>query len=205
MHANTKGLPVMIMEPLRGGKLVNNLPEEAKKIFDSYPKKYTPAEWAFRWLWNQGEVTVVLSGMNSEAMVKENIRTASTTTVGELGESEEEMLRQVVNAINSKMKVGCTGCGYCVPCPKGVDIPGTFAAYNRRFSEGKFWGLVDYFMCTALRKNSTAASSCIGCGKCEKHCPQGIPIREKLKDAERELEGTIYKGAKKVASWIMKF
>ncbi len=205
MHANAKGLPVMIMEPLRGGKLVNNLPEEAKKIFESYPKKYTPAEWAFRWLWNQGEVTVVLSGMNSEAMVKENIKTASTTTVGELGESEEEMLRQVVNAINSKMKVGCTGCGYCVPCPKGVDIPGTFAAYNRRFSEGKFWGLVDYFMCTALRKNSTAASSCIGCGKCEKHCPQGIPIREKLKDAERELEGTIYKGAKKVASWIMKF
>ena len=205
LHANAKGLPVMIMEPLRGGKLVSHLPDEAKRIFEEYPIKHTPAEWAFRWLWNQSEVTVVLSGMNSEEMVKENINTASTASVGELGENEEEMLRRVVAAINSKMKVGCTGCGYCVPCPKGVDIPGTFAAYNRRFAEGKFEALKDYFMCTALRKNSTAASSCIGCGKCEKHCPQGIQIREELKNAGRELEGPLYRTAKKVASWVMKF
>ena len=114
-HANGKGIPVVIMEPLRGGKLVSHLPEEAKRIFESYPVRHTPAQWAFRWLWNQPEVTVVLSGMNSDEMVRDNLRTASTVQVGELGPEEEAMLRQVVAAINSKMKVGCTGCGYCTP------------------------------------------------------------------------------------------
>ena len=204
-HAYDKGIPVIIMEPLRGGKLVNKLPEEAKRIFETYKIKHTPAQWAFRWLWNQPEVTVVLSGMNSDEMVKDNINTASTVEVGELGLDEEAMLKNVVKAINSKMKVGCTGCGYCMPCPKGVDIPGTFSAYNRRYSEGKFWSLVDYLMCTGLRKKSTAASNCIECGKCEKHCPQNIEIRKHLKDASKTLETPIYKIARKVTSWFMKF
>ena len=204
-HAHSKGIPVVIMEPLRGGKLVNRLPEEAKQIFANYKIQHTPAQWAFRWLWNQPEVTVVLSGMNSDEMVRDNVQTASTTQVGELGAEEEAMLRQVVSAINSKMKVGCTGCGYCMPCPKNVDIPGTFAAYNRCSQEGKFWGLVDYAMCTALRKNSTAASNCVGCGKCEKHCPQNIPIRAKLEEARKELEGPVYRTFRKVAGWFTKF
>ena len=204
-YANSKGLPVMIMEPLRGGKLVSHLPDDALRIFEQYPKKFTPAQWSFRWLWNQPEVTVVLSGMNSEEMILDNVQTASTVKIGELGQEDEEMLKTVVNAINSKMKVGCTGCGYCMPCPKNVDIPGTFAAYNRRFAEGKIRGLKDYFMCTALRKNSTAASNCIGCGKCEKHCPQGIEIRVKLQDAKKELEGPVYKIGRKLASWFVRF
>ena len=204
-YAHEKGLPVVIMEPLRGGKLVNRLPEEAKRIFAEYPVKHTPAQWAFRWLWNQPEVTVVLSGMNSGEMVQDNIQTASSTAVGDLGEEEEAMLKNVVAAINSKMKVGCTGCGYCMPCPKGVDIPGTFAAYNRRYSEGRFWSLVDYFMCTALRRNSTAASNCVECGKCEKHCPQKIEIRRQLKDARKVLETPIYRVARKVARWFMHY
>ena len=204
-HAHSKGIPVVIMEPLRGGKLVNRLPEDAKQIFTRYKTKHTPAQWAFRWLWNQPEVTVVLSGMNSDEMVRDNIETACSVQIGELGNEEEAMLQQVVHAINSKMKVGCTGCGYCMPCPKNVDIPGTFAAYNRRYQEGKFWGLFDYVMCTMLRKNSTAASNCAGCGKCEKHCPQHIPIREKLKDAQKELEGPLYRTARKLVTWIAKF
>ena len=204
-HAHEKGIPVIIMEPLRGGKLVNRLPDTAKKIFDEYKIKRTPAQWAFRWLWNQPEVTVVLSGMNSDEMVRDNIQTAFTVEVGELGEDEEQMLKQVVAAINAKMKVGCTGCGYCMPCPKGVDIPGTFAAYNRRYAEGKFWSFVDYVMCTTLRKNSTAASNCVGCGKCEKHCPQHIEIRKCLKDAQKELETPIYKVVRKVVKGFMKF
>ena len=204
-YAHSKGLPVIIMEPLRGGKLVNRLPEEALNIFADYKIRHTPAQWAFKWLWNQPEVTVVLSGMNSGEMVHDNINTASTTQVGELGTEEEAMLQQVVKAINSKMKVGCTGCGYCTPCPKNVDIPGTFAAYNRRYQEGKFMALKDYAMCTMLRKNSTAASNCVGCGKCEKHCPQQIPIRQKLKEAQKELEGPVYKIARKVAGWFIKF
>ena len=192
-YAASKGLPVFIMEPLRGGKLVDKLPQEAKKIFAGYKTKYTPAQWAFRWLWNQPEVTCVLSGMNSSEMVADNINTASTAEVGELGDDEEKMLRCVVKAINSKMKVGCTGCGYCMPCPKNVDIPGSFGAYNRRFSEGKFWAFVEYTMCTALRKNASAASNCIGCGKCEKHCPQGIEIRKELSNTAKTFEGPLYK------------
>ena len=204
-HANKKGIPVIIMEPLRGGKLVNRLPDTAKKIFEEYKIKRTPAQWAFRWLWDQPEVTVVLSGMNSDEMVRDNIQTASTVEVGELGEEEQQMLKEVVKAINAKMKVGCTGCGYCMPCPKGVDIPGTFAAYNRRFAEGKFWSFVDYVICTTLRKNSTVASNCIGCGKCEKHCPQHIEIRKCLKEAQKELETPLYRVVRKIVGKIMKF
>ena len=197
-YAHEKGLPVVIMEPLRGGKLVNRLPEEAKRIFARHRPLRTPAQWAFKWLWNQPEVTCVLSGMNSDAMVRENIQTACSSAVGELAPADTEMLARVVKAINAKMKVGCTGCGYCMPCPRNVDIPGAFSAYNRRYSEGKFWGLVDYAMCTAVRKNSTAASNCIGCGKCEKHCPQHIQIRAELKNARKELEVPIYRLARRI-------
>ena len=204
-HAHARGLPVIIMEPLRGGKLVNRLPEEAKRIFSAHEPRRTPAQWAFRWLWNQEEVTCVLSGMNSMEMVQDNISTASTVSAGELTTSDEEMLGRVVQAINAKMKVGCTGCGYCMPCPMGVDIPGTFSAYNRRYSEGKFWGLVDYAICTAMRKNSTAASRCVGCGKCEKHCPQGIEIRARLADAKRELEVPVYRIARKIVEKLKLF
>jgi len=204
-YAHEKGMPVFIMEPLRGGKLVSRLPETANRIFRNYPVSHTPAGWAFRWLWNQPEVTCVLSGMNSDAMVQENIETASTVRVGEIGPAEEEMLQQVVNAIQSGMKVGCTGCGYCMPCPKHVDIPGTFAAYNRRYAEGKFWSSVDYMICTLLRKDATSASNCIGCGKCETHCPQQIPIREQLKQAEKELEGPLYRGTRKIIAKLKLF
>ena len=204
-YAYEKQIPVVIMEPLRGGKLVKRLPTEAVKLFESYHIKHTPAQWAFRWLWNQKEVTCVLSGMNSMEMVQDNINTASAVEIGELGPEEEALLKQVVCAINAKMKVGCTGCGYCMPCPKNVDIPGTFSAYNRRYSEGKFWGLVDYAMSTAIRKNSTAASNCIGCGKCEQHCPQHIAIRDNLKEAAKELEGPLYRFARKVIEWMKTF
>ena len=204
-YAHSKGLPVIIMEPLRGGKLVSRLPQEAKDLFAAFPEQATPAQWAFRWLWDQPEVTVVLSGMNSMDMVRENMATAASSRVGAFGEPQQALLKQVVAAINSKMKVGCTGCGYCMPCPMGVDIPGTFAAYNRRYQEGKFWGLVDYAICTAVRKNSTAASNCIGCGKCEKHCPQSLPIRQHLADAKKELEVPIYKLGRKIITWFTHF
>ena len=199
-YAAAKGLPVIIMEPLRGGKLVNNLPKEARALFENYPVKRSPAEWAFRWLWNQVEVTCVLSGMNSTEMVEQNVETASGAFVGELGTDEEEMLRKVVQAINAGMKVGCTGCGYCMPCPRNVDIPGTFASYNRRYSEGKGAAFMEHFMCTALRGTSAAAANCIECGKCEQHCPQHIEIRKELKNARRQLEGPAYKIGRKIVS-----
>ena len=201
-YAHEKGLPVMIMEPLRGGKLVSNLPDEAKKIFSSHPVSHTPAQWAFRWLWDQSEVTCVLSGMNSDEMLADNLKTASESSAGMLTEADQEMLHRVAAAINAKMKVGCTGCGYCMPCPAGVDIPGAFAAYNRRFSEGRLSAFREHMMCTALRKTSTAASNCIGCGKCEQHCPQGIPIRAELANVKKTLEGPIYQIIRKGVSLL---
>ena len=204
-HAAAKGIPVIIMEPLRGGKLVSNLPEKAKKLFAEHPTKYSPAEWAFRWLWNQPEVTCVLSGMNSMEMLEENVRVASECQVGELTEEDNSLLAQVVEAINSKMKVGCTGCGYCMPCPMNVDIPGAFAAYNVSAVDGKQEAWYEHLRSSIFRKDATSISNCIGCGKCEKHCPQGIKIREELKNAEKVLEGPIYKVAKKVVPLVIKY
>ncbi|MCI8774252.1 MAG: aldo/keto reductase [Lachnospiraceae bacterium] len=201
-YAASKKLPVIIMEPLRGGKLVGLLPEEAKKLMEDYVVKRSPAEWAFRWLWNQPEVTCVLSGMNSLEMVKENVRAASNVQVGEFTDADEELLHHVVRAINAKVKVGCTGCRYCMPCPKNVDIPGTFASYNRRHTEGFKAAFMEYFMCTAMRKDSSAASNCIECGKCEQHCPQHLEIRKELKNARKELEGPLYKIGRKIVQWM---
>ena len=202
-RAHEKGIPVMIMEPLRGGRLVNNLPAEAKQIFAEHPVQHTPAQWAFRWLYNQPEVSVVLSGMNSDEMVEDNITTASETEIGELTAGDEEMLKRVVRAINAKMKVPCTGCGYCMPCPQKVNISGTFSAYNRRYANGSFAGLKDYVRCTSS-KEYAPASACIGCGKCEKHCPQSIEIRKQLKEAENELEGPAYRILSKASSVLGK-
>ena len=205
LHAAEKGLPVIIMEPLRGGKLVSNLPDKAKKAFAEHEPNRTPAEWAFRWLWDQPQVTCVLSGMNSVEMVRQNCRSASEARVGDLTDADRAMLKNVVEAIRGKTKVGCTGCRYCMPCPRGVDIPGTFAAYNTRYSDGWPTAFKEYFMCTLLRKEPTSASLCIKCGKCEQHCPQGIAIREELANAAKVLEGPVYKVARKFLPLFMKY
>ena len=199
-YAHEKGLAVIIMEPLRGGKLVNNLPAEAQRLFAASP--YTPAQWGLRWLWDQQEVTCVLSGMNSMGMLNDNINTACTAQVGQLTPDDKAMLATVLASIRSKMKVGCTGCGYCTPCPMGVDIPGVFAAYNTLGTEGVIRAKRDYLMNTAMRKTSSAASNCIGCGKCESHCPQSILIRAELKNAARELEGPVYGIARRFIKWL---
>lgn len=197
-YASEKGIPVIIMEPLRGGRLADKLPEDAVQVMKRHTIQRTPVQWALRWLWNQPEVTCVLSGMNSVDMVEDNVQTASTVEVGEFTEAEDEILKDVVKAIHSKMKVGCTGCGYCMPCPKNVDIPGTFALYNNSYTDRKK-SAEEYLLCTALRKTSSAASNCVECGKCEKHCPQQIEIRKELKNAKKRLETPAYK----IARWFI--
>lgn len=193
LAAAEKGIPVIIMEPLRGGKLVDMLPENAKHLITNHPKKYSAAEWAFRWLWNQPQVTCVLSGMNSMDMVKENIRIASDATEDSFDERDFQMIEEIKNEINSKMKVGCTGCGYCMPCPRGIDIPGTFRCYNEMYTEKKSVGRFEFAQVIGLRKESAFATQCISCGKCESHCPQHISIREELKKADKALRPLPYK------------
>ena len=185
--AAAKGIPVWIMEPLRGGKLVNLLPEAAKKMIASHPHGWSAAEWGFRWLYNQSEVTCVLSGMNTLEMVQENARIASDAPAGHFTKEDFDFISQIIAEIKRTEKVGCTGCRYCMPCPKGIDIPGIFRGWNLMYSETKVSGMKDYFQTTLLRKDSAFATACIGCGKCEKHCPQEIPIREMLKKADKDL------------------
>ena len=193
--AAARGIPVVIMEPLRGGKLVNLLPDGAKKAIADNPRGWSPAQWGLRWLYNQPEVTVVLSGMNSVEMVRENIATASEAAVGEFTDADHALIDEVRAQIRLKEKVGCTGCGYCMPCPKGVNIPGIFRSYNTMYAESKFSGRFQYAQAYGLTREPSFASQCIQCGKCEKHCPQGIPIREKLKEADKALRPFPYRVA----------
>ena len=204
-YAASKGLPVVIMEPLRGGRLVNALPPKAVKLFQEAAPKRTPAEWGLRWLWNQPEVTVVLSGMNTEEMVRENCRIADEVRPGELGEAEFALYDAVKRAIQEKIKVGCTGCGYCMPCPKGVDIPGCFRTYNARYCEGFYTGMKEYLMCTTLRGKRSNASLCVKCGRCEQHCPQHIPIRRELEQVKRTMENPVYHIAKGITHLLGRF
>lgn len=194
--AHERGLPVIIMEPLRGGRLVDLLPKSAKELFERDPEGRTPAELAFKWLYDQPEVTCVLSGMNSMEMVKENVALASACLPGCMTDGDRALVERVREEIRRYIKVGCTGCGYCMPCPKGVDIPGTFRCYNAMYAEGRASGRRDYLQCTAMRQNPSSASLCVGCGKCESHCPQQLPVRQLLKEAASELETLSYKAAK---------
>lgn len=185
MAAHDKGMGVIIMEPLRGGRLVNQLPPEVEELWRGTGK--SAAEQALNWVWNHSEVTLLLSGMNTMQQVKQNIRFASQALPGMLTQEELALFQKARAIINEKGRVPCTGCGYCMPCPHGVDIPTCFSCYNGFFNfNTKMW---KYVQATgAFTKSPAYASLCVKCGKCEKHCPQNIPIRERLKDVSNTLE-----------------
>ena len=183
--AEAKGIPVIIMEPLRGGKLVDLLPDKAKKLIAENERGWSPAEWAFRWLWNQTGVTCVLSGMNTKKMIAENIRAASRMRPGMLTEEDQAFLGQICDIIRERTKVGCTGCRYCQPCPKGVDIPTLFRCYNAMYAENKATGRKEYMQTVALRREPAFATQCVRCGKCEKVCPQGLKVMDLIQEADR--------------------
>ena len=272
-HAYELGIPVIIMEPLRGGRLTNGLPEQADTLLrgmvpswrrrksaeqraemkadmeaagavsdeaaeaadrvipDVRPKAdfrktvrtgsaralrekraaqqaaqraagashirrarpVTPAEWGLSWLYDQKEISVVLSGMNDMNMLKENIRIAECASVGMFTEEDRKVIEKVKKILDAKVKVKCTGCGYCMPCPFGVDIPGCFRCYNDQAVNGWARSFRDYLMTTTFRAEKSYASLCHECGRCEKLCPQGIPIREKLKETARHMEHPVFK------------
>ena len=197
--AQAKGIPVIIMEPLRGGRLVNLLPKAAQARIAAHPRKWSAAQWALNWLWDQTGVTCVLSGMNSVEMVEENLRAACDSRPDSLTEDDFALIGALRQEINASVRVGCTGCGYCMPCPQGVDIPGSFRCLNEIAIDGRSKATKEYWQVTAVRKVPGSASRCIGCGKCERHCPQQLPIREMLKVAAKELETPFYR----IGRWAM--
>ena len=190
VYAAKKGLGIAIMEPLRGGKLAENLPEEALQFFNQADVKRTPAEWALRWVWNHPEVSVVLSGMATMNHVTENLKVADDAQANSLTAKELYIIDQVKILYKERIKVNCTACAYCMPCPTGVNIPGCFTVYN---DYSVFGGAPDtkerYKFTYNFRIGSKAlASNCVECGKCETHCPQSIGIRKALKDVQEAFE-----------------
>lgn len=204
-HAYGKGIPVIVMEPLRGGRLVNGLPPEALAEFENMSVKRSPADWGLRWIWNHPQATVVLSGMNDAEQIKENCRVASESLPDSLTAEEKALYGRVLKAINKKIRIGCTGCGYCQPCPHGVDIPTCFASYNMSYTDSYINALREYFMCTALRNARSGAGSCTRCGKCEQICPQHIEIRKELQRVKKRLETPVYRIAAVFSRRIMRY
>jgi predicted aldo/keto reductase-like oxidoreductase len=196
LKAHAKGLPVIIMEPLLGGKLATGLPREALRRFREVDANRTPASWAMRWLWDQPEVTVVLSGMNASEQLEDNCATAAEAAPGMLSEREAAVFEPVNAAFRAAYKVPCTGCNYCMPCPSGVNIPGCFAAYNTRFAVGYATGMQNYFTSTGVNHpgHDGSGRSCTDCGACEKKCPQHIQIREQLREVTQRMEPFWFRG-----------
>jgi len=190
-YAANKRIPVFVMEPLLGGRLANAkiLPAKVQNVIKEANPASTPAYWALRWLWNHEEITLVLSGISRQSDIDENIKTAQISSPNTMTPKELETVEKIIRAFNESNEIPCTGCGYCAPCPNGVNISGSFTSYNMSFTIKKFYALSRYVQETAaLTSPKGLASSCNGCGKCETHCPQNIKIRDNLKKVKKRLE-----------------
>jgi len=174
-YAATKGIAVAVMEPLLGGNLATP-PPAVMELFDSFEVKRTPADWALQWLWDQPEVSLVLSGMSSMAQVDENLRSADASAAGSLGPKEQDFIARVREKLLERAVIPCTKCGYCVPCPNAVDIPSFIELYN----EGIIYDdwKAPRFKYMRMFGDSKRAEACLNCGECEEKCPQGIAIGE---------------------------
>jgi predicted aldo/keto reductase-like oxidoreductase len=184
-YAAAKGLGVTVMEPLRGGHLARAAAPDIQALWDRAPVRRTPAEWALRWVWDHPEVTSILSGMNDPAQVEENCRIAAQADPGSLSVQERELIARVRDTLRQRIKVPCTACGYCLPCPAGVNIPRIFTIYNDGFI---YDDMLFAHRAYTITLNATAlADHCTRCGQCEKHCPQHIDIMDMLEECHRGL------------------
>ncbi len=179
-YAASKGIGIVIMEPLRGGALTRNVPREVEALFAAMPEKRSPAEWAFRYLYDRPEIITILSGMSEKAQVEDNLRIFDHAEAGCANDAEKQLFQKVRATYEARVKVGCTGCEYCQPCPQGVKIPRIFRAYDNAAVFDTF----ERFYADYL-KDPTAAN-CVECGLCESQCPQHISIRQWLKDIHAE-------------------
>jgi predicted aldo/keto reductase-like oxidoreductase len=207
-YAGAKGLGVIIMEPLRGGYIAGKVPHEVQAIWDEAGAKRSPAEWALRWVWNHPEVTLLLSGMNDEKHIEENLRIADEALPQSLGQRELDLISRAADTYRSIMKIGCTGCQYCMPCPAGVDIPACFDLYNSaHLSGGRRIARFSYIVRNMGLMNGkpSNASLCVNCGKCVESCPQHLPIPELLRDVAREFEKFWVKPAKLLIKAMVAF
>lgn len=193
-YARSKDIGVIIMEPLRGGSLAGKLPADVERVYRKASSDRSNAEWALRWVWNHPGVVTVLSGMNDKKQIAENIRIAETAEIGSLSGDELQAVDDAAAAFRRLMKIPCTACQYCMPCPVHVDIPSAFHFYNNKylFKQG-FMSRALYFMQLGgmQEKKPALASQCVDCGKCLEHCPQGIAIPDELKKVRKDFEGRL--------------
>ncbi len=194
-YAASKQLAVIIMEPLRGGNLAKTPPPAVQKIWANAVNKRTPVDWSLRWIWNHPEVTTILSGMNEMEQIDENMSIASEVMPNSMTDTETALVDEASETFRSVMKVGCTSCQYCMPCPAGVNIPGCFEYYNSRNTfkdkSAKLFYLA--MLGGVLTEKVSFASECVNCGKCLEECPQNLAIPELLEDVKNDMEGIMTK------------
>ncbi len=189
-YAAAKGIGVVVMSPLRGGSLSGTLPKKIQDIWDTAETKRSPAEWALRWVWNRPEITVVLSGMNDDAQINENINIASEAHPESLTTNELETVQKVASTYRDLMKIPCNTCNYCMPCQSDVNIPLSFDLYNRLHMFGDHMAFIMYFgwMTGTVDNQPSLASQCTECGECVSQCPQQLDIPKLLEEVAGTFE-----------------
>lgn len=185
-YGAAKGMAMVIMEPLRGGYLLNRIPAEVQELVDSYPEKRSLVEWCFRWLYDMPEVSLVLSGTSTLEQLKDNLRIFENASPNVMTEDDLRLIRSIRDAYESKKSIGCTGCRYCMPCPAGVAIPEIFKLYNS-YQIVKPHTIDKVVYKDTIVPSGTGADRCVNCGDCVKHCPQALPVPELLKKVHAEM------------------
>ena len=199
-YATSKNIGIIVMEPLRGGMLVDKLPKSAKKIITDFNVKKSPGEWAFRWVLDHAAVKVVLSGMNEEKHIEENINVAKEALPNSLSNEEQDMFEKVKGEFKRKIKVECTNCSYCMPCQYGVDIPTCFSSYNDKSIFRGFRPQIMYVFATGYK---SAAYKCTACGVCEKKCPQKIDIINELQNVSKSMDHWYFRFIGKIVKFFL--